>query len=90
MSASKTENVKEVSILNVIRELTSSKPLENQPNKIKGADRNLPDPHTLLASLEKKRELLNLLEGCTNMTDIPNMKKQLNQAIADLEEIINS
>ena len=90
MSASKTESTKEVSILNVIRELTSSKPVESKPNKIEDADRKLPDPHTLLASLEKKRELLNLLDGCMIRTDITDMKKQLNQAIADLEEIISS
>lgn len=90
MSASKTESTKEVSILNVIRELTSSKPFESKPNKIKNVDPNFPDPHTLLASLEKKRDLLNLLDGCMNRQDITDIKKQLNQAIADLEEIISS
>lgn len=90
MSASKTENVKEASILNVIRELSSSNAPESKPNNIKETNRNLPDPHTLLASLEKKRQLISLLDGYMNKKDITDMKKQLNQAIADLEEIISS
>lgn len=47
-----------------------------------------PDPHTLLDSLQKKRELFALLDGYVDKADLGEMKKRLNEAIGDLEKII--
>ena len=89
MTTTKTPNTKEVSevsILKVIRELESAKPAEKTTGD---KDAALPDPYQLRASLEKKRQLINLLDGYMNKQDITAMKRQLNQAITELEHIIN-
>jgi len=88
MSTAKPTETKEVSILEVIRAL-ESKPAENKAKADKAADASAPDPQQLLASLEKKRQLINLLDGYINKGDIITMKKELNKAITDLEKIIN-
>ncbi|MFH0800677.1 MAG: hypothetical protein V2A66_10945 [Pseudomonadota bacterium] len=82
-------NEREGDILAVIRELESQKPAAKTSASTEPEVQS-PDPHQLLASLKTKGELINLLNGYVDKTDIANMKKQLNEAIVDLEQIINT
>ncbi|MFH1830958.1 MAG: hypothetical protein ABH871_09320 [Pseudomonadota bacterium] len=85
----KVENV-ETDILSIIRELEA----KNAPTKTQEDSdvvQNIsPDPAKLLASLTQKRELINLIDGYAEVKDIAGIKKELNAAIADLEEIIET
>ncbi len=47
----------------------------------------VPDPKELLQSLQKKAQLLNLIDGYANPKDVTAMKSQLKDAIDFLEQI---
>lgn len=86
--STKPAETREVHILEVIRTL-ESKPAENKAKADKAAEVSRLDPYQLKRSLEKKRQLINLLDGYINKGDIITMKKELNKAITDLDKIIN-
>lgn len=90
IEAMATENVKprEADILSVIKEI------ESGSQRTAGGAREpvneaAPDPQLLLSSLQKKRALINLLDGYVDKKDIADMKNRLNEAIVDLERIIS-
>ncbi len=78
----------ETDILSIIREL-EGKTTPNKALKDSGVEQESPDPSKLLASLTQKRDLINLIDGYAEVKEIAGIKQELNEAIADLEEIIN-
>ncbi len=87
----KKVNTAETDILSIIREL-EGKTAPNKTSMTKkdsSVERGSPDPSKLLASLTQKRDLINLIDGYADVKDIASIKQELNEAIADLEEIIN-
>jgi len=80
----------EVDILSVIRELEGNRPAPAVARAASEDDFASPDPAKLLESLQKKRDLINLLGGYADLKGISDMKSKLNEAISDLEEIIEA
>lgn len=90
--------LKEVDILTVIRELEgagSRQVLEADKEPSKGkesAEVGVPDPRTLLASLEKKRKFFELVDGHGFMPQksIDLLRQEIDEKISFLENVIKS
>lgn len=89
MSASNVRQNDELDILSIIRELEQSR-VPKAPVEPKAEEVSAPSPARLLESLQEKRKLIGLIDGYADPTDISEMKAKLNDAIADLEEIIGA
>lgn len=90
MSTGHVSKNPEVDILSIIRELDSPRPVHAHERSENDVDASSPDPAKLLESLQKKRDLISLLGGYADVSSIGDMKAKLNEAIADLEEIIEA
>ena len=88
MSTGHVSKNPEVDTLSVIRELERSGPAPIAQGEKDVA--HSPDPAKLLESLQKKRDLIGLIDGYANVKGIGEMKSRLNEAIVDLEEIIGA
>lgn len=86
MSSRTVNRNTETDILSIMREIESKQIRPQVKEETKSAAPPA-DPTKLLESLQKKRELINLIGG---YADIGDMKSKLNEAIADLEEIIGT
>lgn len=90
MSTGSVKQNHESDILSIIRELGCHKPAKALEDKGDAGEAQSPDPAKLLESLQKKRDLINLIGGYADVSDIGAMKAKLNDAIADLEEILEA
>ena len=90
MSTGNVSKHSEADILSIVRELDASKPAPAVNSDGGSPDVSSPDPSKLLESLQKKRDLISLLDGYGDVKGIGEMKGKLNEAIADLEEIIEA
>lgn len=90
MSTPSVSRLAEADILSVVRELESRQPvrMNRKDSPLETAPAH--DPSKLLESLQKKRQLINLIDGYTDASDMNDMKTRINEAIADLEEIIGA
>lgn len=88
MSTEKTSAASEISILQVIQELErgNAAPLPEQP-KASVESTEVAQAQQLKASLERKRELVRLLNGYTDVGDI---SQKIDVALAELDAIINA
>ncbi len=77
----------EPDILSVLRDLEGKSPDKAKPEK-EIAEK--PDPQDLLSSLNRKKRLITMLDGYMERADAENIKKQLSDAITDLETIIKT
>lgn len=81
----------ESDIFSVIRELEAAQSAPPSDNKDKEqVESRQPDPIRLKGSLEKKLELINLLEGNDYISkrDIAEIRLSLKEALTDLDKII--
>jgi hypothetical protein len=90
MSTAPVKQNNESDILSIIRELHVNEPARGPEVKDDLDAGESPNPAKLLESLQKKRDLINLIGGYADVSDIGTMKVKLNDAIADLEEILEA
>ncbi len=88
MSTAPAKQTNESDILSIIRQLRGNEPARGAEVKDEANAAKSPNPAKLLESLQKKRDLINLIGGYADVSDIGAMKAKLNDAIADLEEIL--
>lgn len=89
MSTTNINRQGEADILSIMRDLESRQPCP-KPCKEKKASPDGVNPSKLLESLHKKRDLINLIDGYADTADMGEMKTKLNEAIADLEDILKT
>lgn len=90
MSTGSVKQNQEIDTLTIIRELGGKEPAKPVEDVVDAEEAQAPDPAKLLESLHKKRDLINLIGGYADVSDIKAMKAKLNDAIADLEEILET
>ena len=90
MSTTHVRKDGESDILSVIRELENSGSPKASGESRSAEGAKAPDPAKLLESLQEKRKLIGLIDGYANVSGIDEMKAKLNDAIADLEVIIEA
>lgn len=94
MSTTNVSKNPESDILTVIRELDRSQPVKPSSSSTEAAAGSdaaqSPNPTKLLESLQNKRRLIGLLDGYGDVGGISEMKEKLNEAISDLEVILEA
>ena len=90
MSTAPVRQNNESDTLSIIRELHGNEPARGAEVKDEAGAGESPNPADLLESLQKKRDLINLIGGYADVSDIGDMKAKLNDAIADLEGILEA
>ena len=90
MSTAPVKQKNESDILSIIRELHGHEPVRGADVKDEAGAAESPNPAKLLESLQKKRDLINLIGGYADVSGISDMKSKLNDAIADLEGILEA
>lgn len=90
MSTSNVNRNPEADILSVVRDLDRSQASRPESKPDEAPEVSSADPAKLLDSLQKKRELIGLIDGYADVKGIDDMKDKLNEAIADLEDILEA
>ncbi len=90
MSTSNVNRNTETDFLSIVRELDRAQANRSGVKPEKASENPAASPAMLLESLQKKRELIGLIDGYANVKGIDDMKNKLNDAIADLEDILEA
>jgi len=91
MSTHSVTGLKERDILDVMREIESSRAVEEKPLEKGLNPKSSPaesDPAALLARLKDKQALINLLDGYAEAKGIVEKREELEEAIEFLEKIL--